>query len=256
MESMQEYRLRSPINNAPVYYTVETDSTMADARKLVSEGASSGTVILTGFQRAGRGRLPGRRWVAPPGTSLMFTVCIANDPEPAAMPLRAGAAVADALQATHGIEADIKWPNDVLVDGRKIAGILCEYSAPWLYVGMGINLTQEHFPPELAERAISVAGAIVALGGEAPADTDRDALLLGILTALGDSGADWREKVNGRLWRRGRQIQLVTPDGSRLIGTLEGVGPDGTLSLRRSGSSVSVAAGEILWPESDGRMVQ
>ena len=219
---------------------------MADARALVAAGAPSGVVVLTDFQRAGRGRLPGRQWVSAPSESLMFTIAIAHLPDPQVTPLRAGAAVARSLEAGAGLPAGrsaristrIRWPNDVLVGGRKIAGILCEYSSPWVYVGIGLNLHQERFPGDLAGSATSV---LQALGSRA----DRDALLLSILEDLGDPGREWRAYVNDRLWMKDERALVTLPDGSRVDGVVREIASDGTLIIERAGVRVRLPAGEL-----------
>ncbi|MEE8441439.1 MAG: biotin--[acetyl-CoA-carboxylase] ligase, partial [Spirochaetia bacterium] len=128
-------------------------------------------------------------------------------------------------------------PNDVLLSNRKVCGILCEYSAPWLYVGVGLNVLQRQFPEDLAGRATSVA-----LETEPP---DRDLLLTGILGRLGDEQPDWRDQVDRRLWRKGERTTITHADGSRLTGTVVGVDEDGSLVVARAGSQFRIAAGEL-----------
>lgn len=233
---MERYRIRSPIGGAPVYYLPETDSTMTVAREVVASGAPSGVVVLTDYQRSGRGRLTGRRWVSPPGQSLMFTAAVQN-PAPRAAPLIAGLAVAVALETECGLRPELKWPNDVLVENRKICGILCEYAEPWLYVGVGLNIYQREFSAELKETATSVA-----LEAEPP---DRDLLLTAILTELGRNQSGWRDQVERRLWRRGGDVLITEHDGSRSRATVEGVSEDGSLVVVRSGVRSVLVAGEL-----------
>jgi BirA family biotin operon repressor/biotin-[acetyl-CoA-carboxylase] ligase len=125
-------------------------STNDRARELAGTGAPHGTVVTASEQTAGRGR-QGRTWVAPPGRALLCSVVI-RDP-PRLLPLAAGVAVASVV----GDEALLKWPNDVLVDGRKVAGILVEGRPQerWAVVGVGLNVAvvAADFPPELRDRA-------------------------------------------------------------------------------------------------------
>lgn len=123
-------------------------STNERARELAGAGAPHGTVVTASEQTSGRGR-QGRTWVAPAGQALLCSVVI-RDP-PRLLPLAAGVAVASVV----GDGALLKWPNDVLVDGRKVAGILVEGRPQerWAVVGVGLNVAVTEFPVELRERA-------------------------------------------------------------------------------------------------------
>ncbi len=131
-----------------------TDSTNARARELATAGAPHGTLVTAAEQTAGRGR-QGRTWTAPPGRALLCSVVI-RDP-PRLLPLVAGVAVAESCPDGGGSDPQIKWPNDVLVDGRKVAGILVEgrVQERWAVVGIGVNVAVRatDFPRELRDRA-------------------------------------------------------------------------------------------------------
>src|SRR6185369_13879593 len=137
------------------------DSTQAIAFGLAAQGAADRTVVVAESQAAGRGRR-GRVWVDEPGASLLLSVIVRPRLPPARLPLlslAAGVAVAETLAEATGLSPRLKWPNDVLVDGAKIAGILLESrlgAAPLVVLGIGINLTQTQFPSPLAMRATSV----------------------------------------------------------------------------------------------------
>jgi BirA family biotin operon repressor/biotin-[acetyl-CoA-carboxylase] ligase len=143
---------------------VETGSTNSDAAQLGRSAAADGTVVVADSQTAGRGRL-GRTWISRPGMNLYLSVLLRPKIVPAAAPqlaLVAGLAVAEALEQ-EGLEPTIKWPNDVLLGGRKVCGILTELEAEadrveFVVVGIGVNLNSElaDFPPELHDRATSV----------------------------------------------------------------------------------------------------
>jgi BirA family biotin operon repressor/biotin-[acetyl-CoA-carboxylase] ligase len=133
-----------------------TDSTNARLRELAAQGAPHGTLVTADEQTAGRGR-QGRTWTAPPNTALLLSLLI-RDP-PRLLPLAAGAAVADlAEQLDH--PAQIKWPNDVLLDGRKLAGILVEGrpQEDWAVLGIGLNVAIEpdQFPTDLKTTAATL----------------------------------------------------------------------------------------------------
>ena len=152
----------SALGRPRVHFRVTT-STNARARSLALRGAPHGTVVTAGEQTAGRGR-QGRTWTAPPDRSLLCSILI-RDP-PRLLPLAAGAAVAgavdDAITDRGGVcePAQIKWPNDVLLSGRKVAGILVEGRPQerWAVVGVGLNVAvaESDFPPELAGRAATL----------------------------------------------------------------------------------------------------
>jgi len=162
-----------------VFREVRSTNDIVRARALA--GSPAGATAIADHQSAGRGRL-GRAWVAPAGQALLLSVLFrpASDgpPEAAgAIPIRVGLALAAALHETTGVRVAIKWPNDVLADGGKLAGILCEAAAGFVVVGIGVNVHQQRpdFPSELGEAATSVrlltgagcsradlAGAIVA----------------------------------------------------------------------------------------------
>ena len=138
-------------------------STNDRVRDRAQAGAPAGTAVLSDHQREGRGRL-GRRWEADAGQALLLSVLLrpigGSAPEAAAvLPLRAGLALADTIEALTGRTPGLKWPNDVELEGRKVAGILCEAGAEGVVVGVGVNVGQREadFPPELRDSATSLA---------------------------------------------------------------------------------------------------
>ena len=146
----------------PRVHLRETTSTNDRARAPAEAGAPHGTLVTAGVQSAGRGR-QGRTWVAPPGQALLCSLLLrAYDP---LLPLRGGLAVADLA----GAGAAVKWPNDVLVERRKLAGILVEARPQegWAVLGIGVNVAvdPEDLPPELRERAATLGRSPDALEG-------------------------------------------------------------------------------------------
>lgn len=148
------------------------DSTNTRARELAAEGAEHGTIVTADEQTAGRGR-QGRVWTAPPGKALLYSAIVRPlDDRHLMLPLAAPLAVCEAAEElsgdpAHGNEAagrdfhcGVKWPNDVLVEGRKLAGILVEARPQdgWAVVGVGLNLTisRDEFPPDLQDKAVSI----------------------------------------------------------------------------------------------------
>jgi BirA family transcriptional regulator, biotin operon repressor / biotin---[acetyl-CoA-carboxylase] ligase len=141
--------VRRPLGTPRVHYRL-IDSTNERARVLATAGAPHGTLVTAAEQSAGRGR-QGRRWTAPAGRALLCSLVI-RDPS-RLLPLACGVAVAEVI----GSEARVKWPNDLLVDGRKVAGILVEARPQegWAIAGIGLNvaLRRVDFPPELSATA-------------------------------------------------------------------------------------------------------
>jgi BirA family biotin operon repressor/biotin-[acetyl-CoA-carboxylase] ligase len=143
------------------------------------DGAPEGAVAVTDEQTEGRGRL-GRSWHAPAGTSLLFSILLVP-PVPAErlaeLTLVAGEAVAEAIAAETGLAPTIKHPNDVLIGGRKVAGLLAEAAEGRVVLGIGINVSQAEaeLPPEVAATSLRLAGV---------ADVDRSALLATVLERL------------------------------------------------------------------------
>jgi len=156
----------------------ETGSTNSDLLAAARAGAAEGTVLAAEVQTAGRGRLD-RRWTCPPRAALSFSVLLRPDGVPAVargwIPLLAGVAVAAGLRAQAGLDARLKWPNDVLVGGAKIAGILAEQAGDAIVLGIGINVTTRR-----DELPVPHATSVV-LAGAAP---DREQLLVAVLGEL------------------------------------------------------------------------
>lgn len=217
----------------------QVGSTNTVARELAEAGAPNGTVVTADEQTAGRGR-QGRTWTAPPGAALLFSAIVRplgkrHPLLPLAVPL-AVCEVAERLRP--GVECKVKWPNDVHLEGRKLAGILIEARPQdeWAVLGIGLNLTiaEDEFPEELRDRATSLF-----------ADGDADTVRVALSEALGrwveaDSEAilaQWRERdtLLGRevSWERGS-------------GVAEGIDERGyLLVLLADGDRVALGAGDV-----------
>jgi BirA family biotin operon repressor/biotin-[acetyl-CoA-carboxylase] ligase len=230
-------------------YESVTGSTMDLARAAGRAGAPHGYTVLADEQTAGRGRF-GRRWLAPPGSNLTFTILV----RPSIRGLErlsmvAALAVADGVEQQTAIRPVFKWPNDVQVDGRKLAGILIETElsgdAPALaLVGIGLNVNQEsRNEPEIAAIAVSLRDL---LGREVP----REPLLAAVLTSFERwyeraAGPDVSAAWSSRLVTLGQEI-AVSFAGQVEQGRAESVTDTGALRLRRpDGSLVTLPAGEV-----------
>lgn len=150
---------------APHRHFRVTDSTNARARELVEAGAPAGTVVTAAEQTAGRGR-QGRSWTAPPGKALLYSAILRPlDERHLLLPLTVPLAVcATAEELVPAIECRIKWPNDIWLEGRKLAGVLIEAKPQdgWAVIGVGLNLTiaRSEFPTELRDTGISLLAAL------------------------------------------------------------------------------------------------
>jgi BirA family transcriptional regulator, biotin operon repressor / biotin---[acetyl-CoA-carboxylase] ligase len=227
--------------NFTVHALDVTDSTQSEAQRLAAAGAPEGTVVTALHQRAGRGRR-GHDWWDVPGESLLASVLLRPPGPVTAAPqlsLVGGLAVADALVAVASVPARIRWPNDLLVDGRKVCGILAEASSDsvgagagrlhHVILGIGVNLAQTAFPEALADRATSLR----LVTGRAP---EAAAVLAAVLEQLARHYDVWRAGGFAALraaWLErstlpGQTVRL--PDGSDGVGV--DVGDDGILVAR------------------------
>jgi BirA family biotin operon repressor/biotin-[acetyl-CoA-carboxylase] ligase len=236
----------------------QTGSTNADLMARAASGADiDGAVLIAENQTAGRGR-QGRGWSASPRAQITMSVGAAVADVPVArwgwLPLAAGVAVVDAVQAS-GVEAGLKWPNDVLAgppDRRgKLAGILVEVARPCVVIGVGLNVTQA---PEEVEG--SGATSLLDLGVPAP---DRDQLVAGLLRELGKRIASWRAArgadsqlaadYRARSLTLGNRVRAELPGGREVVGTARDIDDQGRLCLDSGGPGVEaivISAGDVV----------
>lgn len=235
----------------PVIHIDTVTSTMDLLGKLAHAGAASGTTVMADLQTGGRGR-SGRRWTTPPGTSLLLSTLLRpRRPvgECGLLALLAGLAVARAIDPHVETRCELKWPNDVLIDGRKVAGVLIvarETSTPTtsvLTVGIGINVTTQR--PDLPQAATSV-------GLQSPRQVSRMSILDGLGVALAHVYDEFRmdavdealAEINDRLAFRDEHVTIQ--DGPREHrGRVIEVTRDGGLMLGASGHCVVVRSGEL-----------
>ena len=162
LEEMKR-RLHTKWAGQTLDYRYETGSTNEDAKKLAEDGAPEGTLVVADFQRGGKGRL-GRSWTTPHKTAIAMSLVLRPQipPEKASMmTLVAGMATAQAVKDATGLDAQIKWPNDVVVNGKKIVGILTEMSVEqgtirYVVIGTGMNANMTDFPEEIRTTATSL----------------------------------------------------------------------------------------------------
>jgi BirA family biotin operon repressor/biotin-[acetyl-CoA-carboxylase] ligase len=235
----------NPWHDAPVIVKERVTSTMEEALAVARSGCPTGTVVVSGFQEQGRGRVPGRKWLSAPWESLLATVVVKRAdvgfPLPQ-LPLRAGVAAATAVESCAGVKIQIKWPNDLMHAGKKIAGLLCEAHGEWALVGLGVNCSQTEFPPELARTACSV---LQACGRVVPVFSLLESVLGALKAALADDG--WKQQLLRRLHGRGGMVVVdLLGSGLSVEGVLQEVDDAGQLVLRRAdGQVLRIAQGEI-----------
>ncbi len=209
-----------------------TTSTNDRARELAQAGAPHGTLVTAGEQSAGRGR-QGRTWSAPAGSALLISLVLRD--APALLPLAAGVAVAEVA----GPGARLKWPNDVLVDGRKVAGILAEGRPHegWAILGIGLNVAVriDDLPPELHD----TAGTL----GLAPADVEPTLgrLLEALERALALDASALLDAYRSRDALRGQDVSWA--DGSGRAAGIDGAGR--LVVALAGGGRTALTAGEV-----------
>jgi len=237
-----------------ILYFESIDSTNTAAQRSAADGAAEGTVVIAESQTKGRGRL-GRSWVSPPFRNLYLSVVLRPPIAAAAAPqiaLVAGVAAVDAARhwAPH---AAVKWPNDVVIDGRKLAGILAEMDADAervrsVIVGIGVNLntTAADFPSDLRDKAIGLRTAV----GHPVDRVDFTDRLLSRLEEHYDlfvrrGFAAIRPLWEARASLTGRGVRIDAP-AQQVEGTVIGLGDDGALLLRdAAGTDVRVLVGDV-----------
>lgn len=221
-----------------------TRSTNADALAAARTGTADGAVFVALHQSAGRGRFA-RRWEAPPGSSVAISVLLRPD-RPVArwgwLSLLAGLAVGEGIQAVSGLDARVKWPNDVLLDGRKVCGILAERADDGVVIGMGVNLTLEE-----EELPVPTATSLRLAGAEVPALD----VTASILTALDgwlrrwERGEDLRPAYEAGCDTIGRHVRVVESEDSAVDGLAVGIDAHGRLVVDVVGDRRSFAAGDV-----------
>lgn len=236
-------------SRSDVRWHASVPSTMDVAAALAADGAAHGVVVAAEEQTAGRGRR-GSTWSSPPGAGLYFSL-IARPSHASTLSLltlAAGVGVREGMAAASGLAADLKWPNDVLVGRRKLAGILAEgiaigTSHQAIVIGVGVNVQPAAYPPDVAARATSIEGEL----GRA---VDREALFAAILDALWHRLATLEESPGDILqaWRAASPSAIGTRiEWEGRAGLTNGIDDTGALLVKTSAGVERIIAGELRW---------
>ncbi|HVV90366.1 MAG TPA: biotin--[acetyl-CoA-carboxylase] ligase [Solirubrobacterales bacterium] len=229
-------------------------STNTVARELAAVGAPHGTVVTATEQTAGRGR-QGRTWSAPPGSALLYSAVLRPiEPRHSVLPLAVALAVCEtAEQLRPEVECKVKWPNDVHLEGRKLAGILIEARPQdgWAVLGVGLNLTigADEFPAELRDRAISLFAPSSAVPYEPHRLIGNSGTSLAAAGALSERldawlGADAKRVLDE--WRRRDALRGREVSWDKGSGVADGVDERGYLLVRLAdGGRVALGAGDV-----------
>lgn len=239
-----------------IEYRSITGSTNTDAFNMARDGAKDGTCVVADAQTAGRGRL-GRKWMAPPGTSILTSIILRPDIPPVHAPimtLAAGVAVAKAITRVTGLDPRIKWPNDILIGGLKVAGILTEMLSEAdvvhfivLGIGINVNVDKKHMPGEILKIATS-------LSIETGRTVSRNQVLMALYEEV--EGAYRRFLRQGpriiiEQWEdiariRGRMVSATAPSEKKVTGKARGLDDDGALLIEGSGGNLyRISVGDV-----------
>jgi len=247
--------LRTSVLGQQIAYQREVASTQDAAKALAVQGASEGTAVIAETQTGGRGRM-GRAWASPPG-GIYLSIILRPDIKPSEalrFPLIVGVAVAEAIEQLTGLKPQLKWPNDIIVAGRKAGGILLEMSAEmdsinYIVIGMGINVNtrRAHFPAE-------IRGIATSLREEYGKEVSRVRLVQEILAQTESLYQDFRvsgfEHIRER-WKAlsntiGARVS-ISSGGKQVEGEAIDIDGDGALILRKANGALErVIAGDVI----------
>ncbi|MBR9936778.1 biotin--[acetyl-CoA-carboxylase] ligase [Oscillospiraceae bacterium Marseille-Q3528] len=231
-----------------------TDSTNVRAKQQAEEGAPEGHLVMADMQSAGRGSR-GRSWDSPRGTGIFMSLVLRPQlmPQQAAMvTLTAAYSIVSVLREDYGVAAGIKWPNDVVLNRKKLVGILTEMSAEpdlihYIVTGIGINVNMKEFPEELSDKATSLwmeTGKIYSRAELAARILNRLEPVYETYVRTGDL-AFLQDSYNELLINRGQEVRVIGRE-AEFSGIAEGIGADGGLKIRREDGQVqTVYSGEV-----------
>jgi BirA family transcriptional regulator, biotin operon repressor / biotin---[acetyl-CoA-carboxylase] ligase len=251
--------LRTETFGKVIHYYDETGSTNSVLSRLAENGASEGTTVIADKQTSGRGRL-GRKWISPPGMnlymSILFRPSIASWESPL-LTFIASIALAETIKKTGIPKTEIKWPNDVQINGRKVAGVLTELSVKWdrvgfvvVGIGVNINMSREQMKREMGETAKS-ATSIKENSGE---DVDRAKFTVDLLLEIESWYESFKRRGKPHIIRewmerwggRNRRVRVATEKGEVTEGIATGIDGEGHLLVKKDDeSTVEIVTGDV-----------
>lgn len=251
-EELKSIRKTAWVGEEIIYYDM-TDSTNTQAKHLAENGAVHGTLVVAGAQNAGRGRR-GRTWESPADSAIFMSLLLRPQikPQDASMlTLVAAMAVAKAVHQTVGIEVKIKWPNDIVLNGKKICGILTEMSSEidainYVVIGIGMNVSNRNFPKEIAKTATSIAL-------EGTSNVNRAQLTEAVWEQFEvyydkfvkkSDLSDIMEEYQEYLANLNKQVRVLDPKGD-FSGVARGITTKGELVVESEGAMHLVSSGEV-----------
>lgn len=239
-------KLHTDIFGQHIVYKEEVTSTQEEAHELSRNGAEEGTVVIADEQLKGKGRL-GRQWLSPPGSGLWFSTILRPDIPPQKAPqltLLTAVAVCEGIREATGLDPQIKWPNDILLNGKKVAGILTEMQSDpdrvqAVIVGIGVNINQDSFPKEIVAIATSLR---VESGGIMYSRADIISVLLKRYEHwyehyLKHGFSDVKKRWESLTFTIGKKITATTMNKT-VVGTAAGITDDGVLILKNDDGTV------------------
>jgi len=233
--------LRREFPDRRIDYYPSIDSTMRVAAAL-----EPGAVVLAEEQRAGLGR-HGHTWHSEAGSGIYCSLVLAPAP---VLTLALGLAAQDAIAKSTGIACDLRWPNDVMIGDRKVAGILVQLSGAKAIAGIGMNVNHKSFPPELASEATSLSREKCGAGASACQPVPREPIIAALLRAADeylayDTSAILRLFTQASSYAAGRRVEVHQPGGV-IRGVTAGLNPDGFLVVRQDdGTDTLIIAGGV-----------
>lgn len=217
------------------YYKESTTSTMSEAKNLLTEKNIHGSIFITDNQTNGVGRIPGRVWYTKSKENLTFTLILEKDVLGhgyVTIPLKVGLALSKALEQVAGLEAKVKWPNDVVVNDKKISGILCQSDRKHILVGVGVNVNQTIFDESIVENATSLSLL-----------TNKGYSLEMVLSVFLEKlklvlkSDSWLSELNNNLYRQGEEVTFAIGDPlkkNHITGILAGLDQNGKVIIKNS----------------------
>ena len=239
--------LKSPFNS-PVYFTKKTVSTMGDAFDFAQLGAVHGTLILADYQSGGRGRVQGRVWESKKGESMLATLILDSAKisiDIQKVPLLVGLALSLMCEENYGLKCEISWPNDILVNEKKLSGILCEFKKGFLLCGIGLNLNQQSFEGSYKREPVSIFNLI----GKKIKFDKVASLFLNCFYELQEN-KNWEELLTKKLRAVGSIVSFLPGDpltSTPIEGEFLGIDGTGQIKLKdKNGKVRSFISGEFL----------